>query len=1220
MFISTGTGSNSFAGSLNLAKGLNANSYQGAGLTNCDNTTGKIVWNNGQFSCQTDQTGGAGGVAWQAGLAAGQITFYKDASTASGSAKLSWDSTNKRLGINSGAAVDTTFEVGGAASISGAITQTTTASNSFAGSLNTALGLHATGNVTTLAQLFSTGTGSNSFAGSLNLSKGLTANSYQGGGLQNCDAVTGKLTWDAGQFGCGTDAGGGGGISFQSGMIAGQLAFFKDSSTASGSTKLAWDNTSKSFGINAGNLIDTTLEVGGTASISGTLKLASLNVAGCLKNDASGVVSTGSCGDAREDVYTSNSTYTYNSDAQVIIVAAIGAGGGGGGGASANTAINRAGGGGGGGAAWATKTFTAGSGNDIAANVSVSVPAGGAAGAGVNNAAGTNGTAGGNATFGAFLTAYGGGYGRGGNIGAVARGTGGGGGGGAAAGSNPTATAGGAGGGPLGGATNGANAAGSYGGGAGGATTGNNGGSATWGGGGGGGAGLNAAGGNGGGSYMGAGGGGGGGSKNNAGAGAGVLGGAGGKANAITPGGGGTAGAANSGAGGIGANSNNAAGLGFIGGQGGGGGGAANSTAGALGGNGGNGGIPGGGGGGGGITTASAGVGNGGAGGNGARGEVRVWTVRGAGGADLAEIYYTNDPLIQATDVVSIDPSIEAGVKMSVKPYDPNLLGVISTKPNMVMGGDISSSAAKAVPLALTGRVPVKVTIANGAIKPGDYITSSNVPGMGMKATKAGPVIGIALTGYDGGGPMGIVVVFVKQGYFNGESIDSIAESFTSLIENRPSNKLVLDSMMSGNSLMASESYSDLIVDRIAAGVEIITPHILSDSLSVNSIDAVNNDIKLLLGDTGKFIIGGNASSSYGGFGNTASGSSPFISFDNLGNGFFSGELIAGKISAREIVGLDNMSSTIASLSSQYSGLLSRASMGDLTIQNSLSANLFTASGSAEFGSGVSVLGGLSVIGSSSFGTLTAGTIFSNDIRGSQFTSIESRLASLSFGFDRLASVSINTDNRFSALASSQLSENSLLSIGGLSVNGATTLRGSLVVNTIGSSEDAMSIISDVWFVGRPYFNADTAGFAMVKEGAESVDVVFDKDYLEQPIVNANISIEASDSLTADTILNSNIKYVVTNKSTKGFTIKLNGASPGDLRFSWIAFAVRSAKVFNSKALVTSTPTPEATPEVTPTPSDLPTPTPEATPEVTPTPSDLPTPTPEATPEVTPTP
>ena len=53
----------------------------------------------------------------------------------------------------------------------------------------------------------------------------------------------------------------------------------------------------------------------------------------------------------------------------------------------------------------------------------------------------------------------------------------------------------------------------------------------------------------------------------------------------------------------------------------------------------------------------------------------------------------------------------------------------------------------KPVIVGLSGRVPVKVSTKNGDIRPGDYITTSDIPGVGMRATRAGHVIGKALTG-----------------------------------------------------------------------------------------------------------------------------------------------------------------------------------------------------------------------------------------------------------------------------------------------------------------------------------------------------------------------------------------------------------------------------------------------------------------------------------------
>jgi len=70
------------------------------------------------------------------------------------------------------------------------------------------------------------------------------------------------------------------------------------------------------------------------------------------------------------------------------------------------------------------------------------------------------------------------------------------------------------------------------------------------------------------------------------------------------------------------------------------------------------------------------------------------------------------------------------------------ILGVISTSPAGILKSDIIGE-----PLALTGTVPVKVTIENGIIRRGDQITTSaTVPGAGMKATTStAGTVGIAL-------------------------------------------------------------------------------------------------------------------------------------------------------------------------------------------------------------------------------------------------------------------------------------------------------------------------------------------------------------------------------------------------------------------------------------------------------------------------------------------
>jgi hypothetical protein len=75
------------------------------------------------------------------------------------------------------------------------------------------------------------------------------------------------------------------------------------------------------------------------------------------------------------------------------------------------------------------------------------------------------------------------------------------------------------------------------------------------------------------------------------------------------------------------------------------------------------------------------------------------------------------------------------------------VLGVVSTKPGITLGGFGQEELInyKKVPLALAGRVPVKVTLENGPIDIGDRITTASQPGAGKKAEAGDFVIGIAL-------------------------------------------------------------------------------------------------------------------------------------------------------------------------------------------------------------------------------------------------------------------------------------------------------------------------------------------------------------------------------------------------------------------------------------------------------------------------------------------
>ena len=336
--------------------------------------------------------------------------------------------------------------------------------------------------------------------------------------------------------------------------------------------------------------------------------------------------------------------------------------------------------------------------------------------------------------------------------------------------------------------------------------------------------------------------------------------------------------------------------------------------------------------------------------------------------ADLAEVYATNDTTLVSGDVVSIDSTLAAGVKRSSMAYDRELVGVVSTKPALVMGGR-NSEGVTGVPVALSGRIPVKVSTENGRVKAGDLLTSSNIPGVAMKAMKAGKIIGQALQDFNyPDGEVGLIIAFVNTSYFHGTNLTSLLPGLTQNdnISTDDFGKQILTQLVTQkDTLNTSSTMSEILTDRLAAGLEIISPRVLTQGLVVEGISALDKE----------------------------------IAFNN-----------------------------------------------------------------------------------------------------------------------------------------------------------------------------------DVIFFGRPYFNTDTAGFAVIKEGGRKVEVVFEKEYMEQPIVSAIISLEEDNEANDELIFTNGINYIVTKKSLNGFTILLNKPAPKDIKFSWIALAVKNPKIFTSESLQTELTQPESTP------------------------------------------
>lgn len=522
-----------------------------------------------------------------------------------------------------------------------------------------------------------------------------------------------------------------------------------------------------------------------------------------------------------------------------------------------------------------------------------------------------------------------------------------------------------------------------------------------------------------------------------------------------------------------------------------------------------------------------------------------------AGGADLAEYYYSNSPL-QAGDVVAIQPDQPAGIDKSNSRYQKNLLGVVSTEPGLILGPKSENAYA----VALTGRIPVKITDENGPIHTGDLLTSSSRPGYAMRATAAGPVIGRVLNEPEpllscdaepvdidsavGDGPWvgngdlpqeenvseepsvivesvgpkcGYAMLFAGLGESLGQNIETLAQEFILNQTGDVSISGLTTGGVSGGLLDLSKQQSimeflrstkqektlgeipleSFFTDRIAAGVEVLTPTLYADDIYTKTITALDGgSVALILGESGKFEVRKDA--------NTPA----TITLDALGNAVFSGKVTAAEIDSAKITGFDALIERITAL------------------ETLLQANAFD--------------------------SLTSVTTQNLKATGDSSFEGKAQFAGLSF------------------------------------FSNTTTFDGGVVFG------------APVEFSLPPLFNKDTAGFATIKEGARKVEVVFSQPYVAQPVTSASISLEdiiipatevepesiqALSDADAQAFLDQGISYIITNKTTRGFTIRINKNAPQDIRFSWTALAVKDPGLFESLVeglIINPPPSEESTP------------------------------------------
>jgi hypothetical protein len=108
-------------------------------------------------------------------------------------------------------------------------------------------------------------------------------------------------------------------------------------------------------------------------------------------------------------------------------------------------------------------------------------------------------------------------------------------------------------------------------------------------------------------------------------------------------------------------------------------------------------------------------------------------------------------PNLEPGDVVAL--AIDGRVIRSFQERQASVIGVVSTKPGYQSDLYADLDSSEKIPLAVMGIVPVKVTAANGPIRPGDMLTPSAVPGRAMRSRRIvpGTIIGKAMEGLESG-------------------------------------------------------------------------------------------------------------------------------------------------------------------------------------------------------------------------------------------------------------------------------------------------------------------------------------------------------------------------------------------------------------------------------------------------------------------------------------
>ncbi len=111
----------------------------------------------------------------------------------------------------------------------------------------------------------------------------------------------------------------------------------------------------------------------------------------------------------------------------------------------------------------------------------------------------------------------------------------------------------------------------------------------------------------------------------------------------------------------------------------------------------------------------------------------------------------------ESGDIISY---IDGKYIVTIEPFDVALFGVVTENSAITMNDTNLSNPTLVVS---EGEAFVKVSTANGNIEKGDFITSSEIPGVGVKADVSGQIVGVALQDYSPDSPELIEDILIQM-------------------------------------------------------------------------------------------------------------------------------------------------------------------------------------------------------------------------------------------------------------------------------------------------------------------------------------------------------------------------------------------------------------------------------------------------------------------------